>query len=168
MYLHAWVFSIILKTRPCVMQAIFLFKVDTASMKEGLEIRVPLLDEKLFNFGLSIPQNFNVKGRTCKRVLRAVAERKLPRKIAEKPKHGFGIPVDAWINAECKDGIRDALLGSSSKLPEFFRTEFYKPMIEAFCEGRIGNNFPRKKLYQVAIMLLSVHLSLSRTQVRIT
>src|SRR5262249_27234217 len=45
----------------------FLFKVDTASMKESLEIRVPMLDEDLFAFGLSLPLHLKVKGRTCKR-----------------------------------------------------------------------------------------------------
>ena len=46
----------------------FLFKVDIASMKESLEVRVPMLDEELFAFGLSLPHSLKVKGRTCKRV----------------------------------------------------------------------------------------------------
>src|SRR5262249_16223584 len=56
----------------------FLFKVDTASMMESLEIRVPMLDEDLFAFGLSLPRYLKVDGRTCKRTLRAVAARRLP------------------------------------------------------------------------------------------
>ena len=67
----------------------FLFKVDTASMRESLEVRVPMLDEDLFAFGLSLPHACKVEGRSPKKVLRAVAERWLPASIARKPKWGF-------------------------------------------------------------------------------
>ena len=113
----------------------FLFKVDMASMKESLEVRVPMLDENLFAFGLSLPYRLKVDGRTCKRVLRTVAKRRLPFAVANKPKMGFGIPLDTWVDADFKRYLRDALLGHSSKLPEFFQPETYRPMIEAFCEG---------------------------------
>src|SRR5206468_7475303 len=99
----------------------FLFKVDTASMKESLEVRVPMLDEELFAFGLSLPHRLKVNRRTCKRVLRAIAQRNLPPNVANKPKMGFGIPVDAWVNADFKAHLRDVLLGPFSGLPEFFR-----------------------------------------------
>src|SRR5262245_1216339 len=114
----------------------FLFKVDTASMKESLEVRVPMLDEDLFTFGLSLPHRLKVDGRTCKRVLRAVAKRSLPTAVASKPKWGFGIPVDTWVDPNFKRRLRDTLLGPSAKLAEFFRPEAYRPIIEAFCEAR--------------------------------
>src|SRR5207249_5912126 len=72
----------------------FLFKVDTASMKESLEVRVPMLDEDLFAFGLSLSHHLKVKRQSCKQVLRRVAERRLPPAVAHKPKQGFGIPFD--------------------------------------------------------------------------
>lgn len=138
----------------------FLFKVDTASMKESLEVRVPMLDEDLFAFGLSLPYHHKVKGRTCKRVLRAVAERKLPAAVANKPKLGFGIPIDTWVNADFKVHLRDVLLGPSSSLPEFFRPEAYRPILKAFCEGHSYPGISREGLYHRAIMLLSVHLAI--------
>jgi asparagine synthase (glutamine-hydrolysing) len=138
----------------------FLFKVDTASMREGLEVRVPMLDEELFAFGLSLPHDFKVKGQMCKRVLRAVAQSWLPPAVASKPKRGFEIPVDSWVSSDFKMHLRDALLGPSSRLPEFFRPEAYRPMIEAFCEGCSYPGISRQGLYQRAIMLLSVHLVL--------
>jgi len=138
----------------------FLFKVDTASMRESLEVRVPMLDEDLFALGLSLPHRLKVNHRTCKRVLRAVAKRKLPLSVATKPKMGFGIPVDAWVNADFKTRLRDALLSPSSKLVEFFRSEAYHPIIEAFCNGHSCRGISREGLYQRVIMLLSVHLAL--------
>jgi asparagine synthase (glutamine-hydrolysing) len=138
----------------------FLFKVDTASMKESLEVRVPMLDEDLFSLGLSLPHHLKVNGRTCKIVLRAIAERKLPRAVARKPKHGFGIPLDVWVEKDFKGCLRDVLLGPSSRLAEFFRPEVYEPIIEAFCDGRSCPGISRGALYQRAIMLLSVQLTL--------
>jgi len=138
----------------------FLFKVDTASMKESLEVRVPMLDEDLFALGLSFPHRLKVTGRTCKRVLREIAVRKLPRAVSRKPKWGFGIPVDTWVNRDFKRRLRDTLLGPSSRLADFFRPEAFGPMVKAFCDGRPCPGMSRQGLYQRAIMLLGVQLAI--------
>ncbi len=138
----------------------FLFKVDTASMKESLEVRVPMLDEDLFAFGLSLPHRLKVNSHVGKRVLRGLAERKLPRAVANKPKRGFEIPVDTWVDTDLKIRLREFLLGPFSKLPEFFEPEVYRPIIEAFCDSRSHPGISRQGLYQRAIMFLSVHLTL--------
>jgi asparagine synthase (glutamine-hydrolysing) len=140
----------------------FLFKVDTASMKESLEVRVPMLDENLLAFGLTLPHRLKVRNRTCKRVLRAVAEKWLPSAVAKKPKLGFGIPVDKWVNADFKKRLHAELLSPSTGLPDFFREEAYRPIVEAFCDSRPHKLLSREGLYQRAIMLLSVHLALNR------
>lgn len=143
----------------------FLFKVDMASMKEGLEVRVPMLDEDLFSFALTLPYDLKVKGRTCKRVLRNIAQLWLPSEVASKPKMGFGIPVDRWVDQDFKEGLREALLGSSSRLPEYLSREVYGPMVEAFCDGRPCPGISREGLYQRVIMLLSIQLALDRNGV---
>jgi asparagine synthase (glutamine-hydrolysing) len=144
----------------------FLFKVDTASMRESLEVRVPMLDEELFAFGLSLPHYLKVKGRTCKRVLREVAKRKLPAVVANKPKRGFGIPIDTWVNGDFKARLRETLLGPSAKVAEFFRPEAYHSIIKAFCDNRSSPGISREGLYQRAIMLLSVQLAMETTVCR--
>jgi asparagine synthase (glutamine-hydrolysing) len=138
----------------------FLFKVDLASMRESLEVRVPMLDEDLFEFGISLPYAFNVKGRICKRVLREVARRRLPPTIAHKPKQGFGIPVDSWVDSDFKRRLRHTVLGPQSRLPDFFQPDFYRPRIEAFCESRPHEGGSRDQLYRMAIMLLALQLAL--------
>jgi asparagine synthase (glutamine-hydrolysing) len=137
----------------------YLFKVDMASMRESLEVRVPMLDEDLFTFGLSLPHRLKVKGRTCKRVLREVAHRWLPPAVAKKPKWGFGIPVDTWVDSDFKEHLRESLLGPSSRLPEFFDPAVYKPIVEAFCEDRPCSSISRGGLYGRTFMLLSVQLA---------
>jgi asparagine synthase (glutamine-hydrolysing) len=57
--------------------------------------------------------------------------------------------------------MKDVLLGSTSKLPEFFQPEIYRPVIEAFCEKRLYPGISRQGLYQRAIMFLSLQLALS-------
>ncbi|MEO6110252.1 MAG: asparagine synthase C-terminal domain-containing protein, partial [Nitrospiraceae bacterium] len=143
----------------------FLFKVDNASMKESLEVRVPMLDEDLFAFGIGLPHCLKVQGRICKIVLRKVAQRWLPASVAQKPKRGFGVPVDGWVDAEFRTQLRETLLGRTSRISEFFRPEVYTPIIEAFCEGRSYENISRQGLYQRAIMLLSLQLVLERNAV---
>ena len=142
----------------------YLVKVDIASMKESLEVRVPMLDEDLFAFGLSLPHTLKVKGRTCKRVLREVGRRELPPEVANKPKHGFEIPLDTWTDEDFKMRLREALLGPSSRLPEFFHPEAYKSMVIAFCTGRSYPALSRVSLGLRVIMLLSVQLALSSSR----
>jgi asparagine synthase (glutamine-hydrolysing) len=137
----------------------FLFKVDTASMKESLEIRVPMLDEDLFAFGLSLPHSLKVRGRTCKKVLRGVAERRLPLAVARKPKKGFVLPVNTWVDTDFKTRLRNSLLGPSSRLPEFFNPQIYKPIVEAFCEDRLIPGISKEGLYSRVIMFLSIQLT---------
>jgi asparagine synthase (glutamine-hydrolysing) len=144
----------------------FLFKVDMASMKESLEVRVPMLDEDLFDFALSLPHHLKVNGRTGKRVLRRIAERRLPPEVANKAKKGFDIPVDKWVDEDFKMQLRETLLGPGSKLPEYFQPEVYQPMVKAFCEGHTCPGVSRQGLYQRVMMLLSVELALAQPSLR--
>jgi asparagine synthase (glutamine-hydrolysing) len=140
----------------------FLFKVDIASMNNSLEVRVPMLDEDLFTFGISLPHSLKTQAKKGKVVLRSVARRRLPLEVVEKPKWGFGIPVDKWVNNDFKDKLSQTLLGPGSKLPEYFNPHVYKPYVEAFAEGRLIPGMTRMGLYQRAMMLLSLELALSR------
>lgn len=141
----------------------YLFKVDTASMRESLEVRVPLLDEDLVAFGLALPHTLRTRGRTSKIVLREVAARRLPAAVAKKPKQGFAVPVDRWVDPEFKRRLRERLTDPASGVREHFRPDVYLPWIHAFAESRPVNGISRMGLYQRAIMLLSLDLAISRT-----
>jgi asparagine synthase (glutamine-hydrolysing) len=138
----------------------YLFKVDLASMRESLEVRVPMLDEELFDFAMTLPHEFKVKGRFCKQVLRAVASRTLPPNVACKPKQGFMIPVDTWVDAEFKQRLRNTLIGPGSLLKDVFNPEPCRRILEAFCSNKPCPGVSRAGLYQRIVMLLSVHLAL--------
>jgi asparagine synthase (glutamine-hydrolysing) len=118
------------------------------------------LDEDLFAFGLSLPHALKVSGRQGKRVLRAVAARWLPASVATKPKKGFGVPVDTWVDTACKAQIREELLSTTSPLQGLLPSSIYQPTIEAFCTGRLLPSLTRQNLYQRAMMFLSMHTTL--------
>jgi asparagine synthase (glutamine-hydrolysing) len=144
-----------------VMANDYLPKVDAASMRESLEVRVPMLDEDLFEFGLTLPHRLKVQGRQAKVVLRSVARRRLPERVASKPKHGFGVAVDAWVDQEFKTRLRDTLLGPSSRLPDFFAEDAYRPVVSAFCDGHLVPGLSRLTLYYRVVMLLALHTALA-------
>ncbi len=72
-------------------------KVDVASMAHGLEARAPLLDHRVVNFGLSLPDEYLVDAGGGKRILRDVLARHVPRQHFERPKQGFSLPLAPWF-----------------------------------------------------------------------
>jgi asparagine synthase (glutamine-hydrolysing) len=73
-----------------------LTKVDRASMHFSLEVRVPFLDHHVFETGLGLPDAFTL-GRKGKEVLRSLAAREVGPAVANRPKHGFEVPVETWL-----------------------------------------------------------------------
>lgn len=74
-----------------------LTKVDRATMKVALEGREPLLDHKLVEFGLSLPDHFKSRNGKNKWLLREILYRHVPREIVDRPKRGFAIPLKEWL-----------------------------------------------------------------------
>ena len=142
----------------------FLFKVDMASMRHSLEVRVPLLDEEVVDFGLTLPHNLKVRDGWCKAVLRQIAKNRLPQKIAVKPKQGFSMPVDIWVDKKFKENLKDSLFDSSCLLQDYFQRKTYRPLIDAFCNGGSYPGFTRDAIFRMAIMFLSIHLFTNGTR----
>ena len=138
----------------------YLPKVDAGSMRHSLEVRVPMLDEALIAFGLTLPHTLRVEGRKGKRVLRALAGRHLPASIAARPKRGFSVPVDRWVDRSFRLTLRENLLDSGSPVGDYFVRRVYTPWVEAFCRGRTVPGLSREGLYQRVMMLLALDLVL--------
>jgi asparagine synthase (glutamine-hydrolysing) len=138
----------------------FLPKVDTASMRHSLEVRVPMLDEDLIGFGLTLPHTLRVEGRSGKRVLRRVAARHLPAAVATKAKRGFGVPVDRWVDDRFQQNACETLLDRDSRVGDVLNARIYEPWVEAFGANRPHDGLSRGELNLRLIMLLALELSL--------
>ena len=139
----------------------YLFKVDSGSMRESLEVRVPLLDEDLVSFGLSLPQALRARRRTSKIVLREVARRRLPSRVAAKAKQGFIVPVSRSVDSAFKRQLGERLLDPGAPVSTYFRPDVYGPWIEAFTAGTPAPGISRAGLYQRVMMVLSLDVCLA-------
>ncbi len=90
-----------------------LVKVDRASMANSLEVRAPFLDTQVLKFAWSLPMAMKIRGRSGKQVLRKTLARYVPPALFERPKQGFGVPVDSWLRNELRDWC-ESLLSESA------------------------------------------------------
>jgi len=108
--------SIMLKDSLTYMPEDILTKVDRASMAVSLEARVPLLDHNLVEFAWQIPQQFKLKEGNGKFIFKDVLHNYVPKDLMERPKMGFGVPIDSWLRNELKiwaeELLSDKLLDS--------------------------------------------------------
>ena len=85
-------------------------KVDRMSMAVSLEAREPLLDHKLLEFAAAVPTSLKLKNGRSKYLLRRLLERRIPREIVDRPKHGFEAPIGAWLRGPLAPMVDSLLL----------------------------------------------------------
>jgi asparagine synthase (glutamine-hydrolysing) len=86
-----------------------LTKVDRMSMAVSLEARVPLLDHKLIEFVTRVPASMKMAGIETKHLFKRAVADLVPAEVLNRPKQGFGVPIQQWINQQLRERIRDTL-----------------------------------------------------------
>ena len=113
-----------------------LTKVDIATMANSLEGRSPLLDHDLVEWALRLPDATGTNRSEGKLVLKALARKYLPASVIDRPKMGFGIPIDDWFKGELQPMARETLLSQRARERGLFNPAAVERLISDHAAGR--------------------------------
>ena len=125
-----------------------LVKLDRASMAVSLEGRVPFLDHRVAAFAASLPLSMRVRDGQGKWLLRQLLFRYVPRELVERPKSGFGIPLDSWLRGPLREWAEELLSETRLRSEGFFDP---RPIRAAWDEHLSGR---RNQAYQLWDVLM--------------
>lgn len=123
-----------------------LAKVDRAAMAVSLETRVPLLDPEVVEFAWTLPLDLKIRSGSTKWLLRQVLYRHIPPALIERPKMGFGVPIDSWLRGPLRDWAESLLDERRLEAEGYFRAA---PVREAWAAHLRGQSNQTFKLWTV-------------------
>ncbi len=129
----------------------FLTKVDRSTMAAGIESRVPFLDEKLVKLSFQISSNQKLSYFKDKIVLRKSLKNRLPKKIINGSKTGFGVPYEYWIKTSLFEFTKERLLDENFLNTYSFDKKKIEKKLYDHKQGNFNNGFTLWKLLQLAI-----------------
>ena len=113
-----------------------LVKVDRAAMANSLETRLPFLNHNLCNFSLSLPDEMKIDSQNQKIILKDIISKYIPKSILEKPKSGFGVPLDSWFRNSLKEWVCDTLSSHKIKYNGFLDNSIIQKALQDHMSGR--------------------------------
>ena len=106
--------QILLTDMKMVLAGDMLTKVDSMSMANSLEVRVPFLDYRVVDFAFSLPDSFKINNKNRKIILKEAFKKELPNEIFNRSKKGFEVPLLKWFKTDLKSLITEDLLSEST------------------------------------------------------
>jgi asparagine synthase (glutamine-hydrolysing) len=126
-----------------------LTKTDRASMFNGLEVRAPFLSRALAEYSCALPAGLKLRRGERKYILKRLACRHLPERIAHRKKHGFAIPIGRLIRTLFWSRCRDVLMSTSNPAAQWFKRAAIENLLVEHATGRIDHG---KKLWALYIL----------------
>lgn len=117
-----------------------LVKADKMTMAASVELRVPLLDHKLVEFCLTLPDELRLNGSTGKYLLKQTALRWLPPQIVHRKKQGFPVPISLWFRTGLHERIREVLLDRRSLERGYFDPAYVRNLLARHKDGHADNS----------------------------
>jgi asparagine synthase (glutamine-hydrolysing) len=105
-----------------------LTKVDRAAMGVSLETRIPFLDHRVVEFAWKLPLEYKLQDGVSKWILRQVLYKYVPKKLIERPKKGFGVPLAKWLRGPLRDWTELLLNEERLRREGFFNAEMVQNM----------------------------------------
>ena len=113
-----------------------LVKVDRMSMTHSLEVRSPLLDQRVHEFAARLPARQKLRGVRGKWILRELAIRRgIPRELVDRKKQGFGVPIGEWFRAPLRGWLTDVLLDPRTVERNYFHRSAVETLIREHLDG---------------------------------
>lgn len=113
-----------------------LVKADMASMANSLELRSPLLDVNVVEWGISLPRNYKIKGFETKHILKDLARSLVPSELIDRPKMGFGIPRAEWLRGGMREMVIDTLTDDTAIQRNWFNKKEVRQVIDLHMRGQ--------------------------------
>ncbi len=111
-----------------------LCKVDRASMKYSLEARCPILDADVMAFSYRIPHAYKYASGDKKHILKDIAYDYIPRELLDRPKVGFGVPLDKWLRGPLKEQLLSYADDSLLKRQDLFDVSHMQSFVKRYLE----------------------------------
>ena len=129
-----------------------LTKLDRATMAQGLEARVPLLDHTLVEFVAGLPAELTLRRGQGKYLFKRALTGMVPDAILARPKRGFGVPLGYWFREGLEDFLADHLLGANARSREYVRRDSVLRLFTLF--RRTGRSEYLEKLWTILVLEL--------------
>lgn len=136
-----WVSRRILLDMDTYLPGDILCKVDRASMKYSLEARCPFLDKDVMEFSLGLPLEYKMRDGELKRILKEITYRYIPKKLMDRPKQGFEVPIKRWLRNDLKEVLLAYTDSAFLKKQSIFNEKETQKFIHYFIQnGDMGKN----------------------------